>query len=1508
MAEAAEITLRAGIDLSVVLHVVLVREFSGSPLAPSAAKIAADAVECLDKLIQQLGFNELVVVADCDEELPWKLASLERKAERANTQARLAEKTLGGEDEAATAKAFRTVLREPGLPADAAEQVRSLLANRADMTFVRARCQADGELRSLARSRHTVLTISSDSDIPILGAGLLLRWPTPNEKKKTPATEFQLASIPEPPECLRWYQTEESLRRPKFDFFKDLSLDARAMVSVIIGCDVSSNRSGVRGATFKKVSDHWAQHCETQRAAADNDMHDVGGGDNDVSAATLSSTFVTYLVTKFASPTVPSKVLYHQSQAFLYELVWQRPIDGVDIQRDVKFSAPLADPIEDSSEYTCRRPAATCYEGGKPAPASFMSPLLRPLCLSRNSPPTAARRPGEPQLDVFTCQRPFDKPHLAVEFFGHSTCTTCNKKLCRICAGVEDPSVSYACAKCRLDQALGLLNLPDIKLRAPGEKNSALSLLSQHLLESGVDTNALTSFNWLALKHSSKSKLSAILVQFGVANISGKKKIELVALIQQRFDGSMPTLPVDHTENFAASKQAALDLVKAEQLKAEDVRWAIDLPVADKPRSFGEPLFAEATFEELEFLIKLFAGICAKDPGDTGIKNPHNSLNHLTMISARTGRPDVGGDRMVQYALRSAVNFNVRPVTDLHVGIVMCPADSMIEPGEQLLYVKGLTNASMKTDEKGEPISYEFEIWIHPTRGIVKSWCQCPIGCLYCHHGLANLVALELATCVYSSSSAAALIIETYVTKFAGVEHTARLRPYLDTLIREFFPSATVAQVDECLLAGTDRAPNRFLNFGNRVPQIAPQPLADLYQLETPATKLRILKAEGEKDHERNLISEHEALPAHYFKNLNYENINAILTDAAEHGGAFVMQNNSALGRLVLLRARKQALLRGNAPQAQISVLPTAMIARERIKLAEEKGGFQDAARSAVGAGSSLNSAVIPTPRLSTPAKVNTTVTDSIGSPGAANGGKTDAAAMQIALKRSRVEITGKGPVAKSAKSKHHSRSCHFGSCPCSSGDCPRESSQESKWKSTGQSGAKSETIRAKNDALRKRLILALATPGPRRYRLRNLNRLNVCPCHVCDNDGIPVGHAEVELLRPSRYDRDRAKRVEELSAEARAIHDLVEESEAIAKLAADEKAQTEEATNLALAEARKAGTRTRFSNFLDDPVNIQRETGFHSALELVAFYLAICDGNPDIFAEIVPFDGRARVGVQDGRGRPTQLDPLNQFLAYMMHEYAVENSKTNLAKKFRIDSMTMTRIVDTWTVILGQFYDAIGVFLPDADYKLMASQTWQARFSDERHHMWDWSDIRIKGNPRTADTARQVYSGYYGGPVGKMIIGNCPGVWIMVLRTWEGGTGDTHTCEHEILPLQEEHRRAAGAGAMRQCSVVDKGPRIEAAAAAAGGQTVMQPAFKNHTLLKRFAPAPGTASVDVARDRAQNERAVMLLKRFGYIKRGIAPRARFDIVDRVIQNCGMRCNAIFRPLEAVVLEEWAQS
>ena len=147
-----------------------------------------------------------------------------------------------------------------------------------------------------------------------------------------------------------------------------------------------------------------------------------------------------------------------------------------------------------------------------------------------------------------------------------------------------------------------------------------------------------------------------------------------------------------------------------------------------------------------------------------------------------------------------------------------------------------------------------------------------------------------------------------------------------------------------------------------------------------------------------------------------------------------------------------------------------------------------------------------------------------------------------------------------------------------------------------------------------------------------------------------------------------------------------------------------------------------------------------------------------------------------------------------------------------------------------------------------------------------------------------------------------------MVLRTWEGGTGDTHTCEHEILPLQEEHRRAAGAGAMRQCSVVDKGPRIEAAAAAAGGQTVMQPAFKNHTLLKRFAPAPGTASVDVARDRAQNERAVMLLKRFGYIKRGIAPRARFDIVDRVIQNCGMRCNAIFRPLEAVVLEEWAQS
>lgn len=166
----------------------------------------------------------------------------------------------------------------------------------------------------------------------------------------------------------------------------------------------------------------------------------------------------------------------------------------------------------------------------------------------------------------------------------------------------------------------------------------------------------------------------------------------------------------------------------------------------------------------------------------------------------------------------------------------------------------------------------------------------------------------------------------------------------------------------------------------------------------------------------------------------------------------------------------------------------------------------------------------------------------------------------------------------------------------------------------------------------------------------------------------------------------------------------------------------------------------------------------------------------------------------------------------------------------------------------MHQRFLAFGRFLNYDEYEKMIPHEW-AKYPGIRHHLWDWTNIKLNGTPRDAVDNARTFSSYYLMNCGKPGICNAPGgCWISVAPICTGGITDG---DHLMVlgVLEEQRELAERDDGPPVCLMTDKGPLIEVEALAAGGQTVAQPAFANHAISGQFAPLASLSRVSIARE-----------------------------------------------------------
>jgi hypothetical protein len=94
---------------------------------------------------------------------------------------------------------------------------------------------------------------------------------------------------------------------------------------------------------------------------------------------------------------------------------------------------------------------------------------------------------------------------------------------------------------------------------------------------------------------------------------------------------------------------------------------------------------------------------------------------------------------------------------------------------------------------------------------------------------------------------------------------------------------------------------------------------------------------------------------------------------------------------------------------------------------------------------------------------------------------------------------------------------------------------------------------------------------------------------------------------------------------------------------------------------------------------------------------------------------------------------------------------------------------------------------------------------------------------------------------------------------------------------------------------IVDKGFRITRAAWAIGNQTVLQPHFAKADT--KFTGNQTLYSASVASNRGENERAVCLSKKVGFLSRGLQQNANVDRYCDLWLTRGFQVNFMYKPV-----------
>ena len=299
----------------------------------------------------------------------------------------------------------------------------------------------------------------------------------------------------------------------------------------------------------------------------------------------------------------------------------------------------------------------------------------------------------------------------------------------------------------------------------------------------------------------------------------------------------------------------------------------------------------------------------------------------------------------------------------------------------------------------------------------------------------------------------------------------------------------------------------------------------------------------------------------------------------------------------------------------------------------------------------------------------------------------------------------------------------------------------------------------------------------------------------------------------------------------------------------------------------------------------IKRRTGFPTEGAMLAYVFIVCNGD----AQLV-------------RQRCSSLTWYEEWFFHFEFEWgrtltrwidASAKCNVGIAKRYLIDIhrhklYLARRARDSWPKYASYREDCC-----------LRKDKWQLKYGEEngvrrRPVFWDMTGIRAY-QFGSADANVHTYSKYYSGNVFKGgIFTQCCG-WMGTHDLWGGNVSDTeYNKSAGYLKEQETYQQSdlVDDKMVPFLNIYDKGYRAREVCRR-HGQLMAQPAFCKSD--KRFTGSNTLYSASIASDRGGNERAVLVSKRSGLIKRDFKTGADAKQLQDVWLTWGFQSNFMFK-------------
>lgn len=302
---------------------------------------------------------------------------------------------------------------------------------------------------------------------------------------------------------------------------------------------------------------------------------------------------------------------------------------------------------------------------------------------------------------------------------------------------------------------------------------------------------------------------------------------------------------------------------------------------------------------------------------------------------------------------------------------------------------------------------------------------------------------------------------------------------------------------------------------------------------------------------------------------------------------------------------------------------------------------------------------------------------------------------------------------------------------------------------------------------------------------------------------------------------------------------------------------------------------------------DVQRRTGFPSKDLLLAYVFIICDGDVDLITRrstSLTWFEEWMFGLEFtiGKSLTRWEDAENQYGVDDFHLRKVLRQKVGMGRRAR----------DRWPMF-ASYEEDHSLWKPKYEEKYGETNGGIKR----RPIFWDMTGIRAY-QFGAAELQRDTYSKYYAGNCfkGGIFIQLCG--WMGNYDLWGGNVSDTKY-NNDAGYLQDQavfqrHDLVDGA-VVPWTNVFDKGYRARAACLRAEGQLTSQPEYAKSD--QRFKGSETMYSASIASDRGSNERGVNVSKRSGMIKRGFQANMDAKLFQDVWIAWGFQVNFMYNPV-----------